>query len=213
MTSFKRWSGTGAIVLVALALIACPSAVEIPATVAKEIGDMSFDHDDAGARKITLTAYFNVTEPTYSATPSDAKVATTSVVDAELTVTPVGPGTANVTVTAKGEEGSVSQTFSVMVAAPPVTPDPDPTPRPAIIGTIPTPVTYANADSAPYPAQPLALFFSGATSYNSSSIPEGIASVSIEGDILSIAPLSAGSTVVVIRAINAGGSRGSSRSS
>ena len=206
MTSFKRWSGTGAIVLVALALIACPSAVEIPATVAKEIGDMSFDHDATAASKITLTAYFNVTEPVYTAKSSNTKVATASVTGAELTVTPVGPGSANVTVTAKGEEGSVAQTFGVTVASPPVTPDPEPTPRPAIIGTIPTPVTYANADSAPYPAQPLALFFSGATSYNSSSIPEGIASVSIEGDILSIAPLSAGSTVVVIRAINAGGS-------
>ena len=117
MTSFKRWFGAGAIVLVALALIACPSMVP---TVANEIGDMEFGAGDIGKTKTvsSLGGYFNVrNDATYDASSSDDTVVTASVADTTLTVTAKGSGTANVTVTAKDRDGTVAQTFSVTVAA------------------------------------------------------------------------------------------------
>ena len=200
MTSFKRWSGTGAIVLVALALIACPSTFDVPATVAKEIGDLSFGVG-AGASKITLTGYFNVTEPEYSATSSDTAVATASVTGAELTVTPVGAGTANVTVTAKGEEGSVSQTLSVMVASPPVAPA---TPAPQLLATMPSPISFATMDADAI-THALAMFFSGAATYTAVSTDMTVATATVADGALTITPLGVGSTIVVVTAINSGG--------
>ena len=117
MTSFKRWFGAGAIVLVALALIACPSMLP---TVANEIGDMEFGAGDIGKTKTvsSLGGYFNVRDDaTYDASSSDDTVVTASVADTTLTVTAKGSGTANVTVTAKDRDGTVAQTFSVTVAA------------------------------------------------------------------------------------------------
>jgi hypothetical protein len=200
MTSFKRWSGTGAIVLVALALIACPSTFDVPATVAKEIGDLSFGVG-AGASKITLTGYFNVTEPEYSATSSDTAVATASVTGAELTVTPVGAGTANVTVTAKGEEGSVSQTLSVMVASPPVAPA---TPAPQLLATMPSPISFATMDADAI-THALATFFSGAATYTAVSTDMTVATATVADGALTIAPVGVGSSIVVVTAINSGG--------
>ena len=117
MTSFKRWFGAGAIVLVALALIACPSMVP---TLANEIGDMEFGAGDIGKTKTvsSLGGYFNVrNDATYDASSSDDTVVTASVADTTLTVTAKGSGKANVTVTAKDRDGTVAQTFSVTVAA------------------------------------------------------------------------------------------------
>ena len=138
MTSFKRWFGAGAIVLVALALIACPSMVP---KVTNEIPDMQFAAGATAAKTVNLASYFNVDRNAkYEATSSDTAVAAASVKDATLTVTPKGPGTANVTVTAsKNGSDPVSQVFSVTVAEPdaPDEPDAPPVNEPPLVRTIP----------------------------------------------------------------------------
>ena len=127
----------------AVAMVACQAAVKSPATIAKEIGDLEFAAG-AGASKITLTGYFDVTSPTYTAKSSNTSVATVSVSGAELTVTPIGAGSANVEVTATGDEGTVSQTFKVTVTAPP----PPPTNSPPTVRTI-SPVSLEVAETEP----------------------------------------------------------------
>ena len=120
MTSFKRWLGAGAIVLVALALVACPSLVP---KATGSIPAMSFAHGDTDARTVSdLGKYFAEDDnATYSAASDNEAVATASVDDTTLTVTPKGPGTATVTVTATASNGrdTAAQTFTVTVASPP----------------------------------------------------------------------------------------------
>jgi uncharacterized protein YjdB len=134
MTSFKRWFGAGAIVLVALALVACPSMVTVPKVI-KEIPDMQFAAGATEAKTVQLGSYFEVDgDAQYEASSDQTSVATVSVSGAVLTVTPVRSGTANVEVTAsKGGSDPVSQTFSVTVAAP----EPDPVNQAPSVRTIP----------------------------------------------------------------------------
>jgi uncharacterized protein YjdB len=129
MTSFKRWFGAGAIVVVALVLIACPGLVP---KVTNEIPDMQFSVADLAAGKaktITLANHFDVDrDPQYDPKSADPAVATATEADGILTVTPIASGTTNVTVTAsKGGNDPISQAFSVTVAEPepPETPTPN----------------------------------------------------------------------------------------
>ena len=123
MTSFKRWLGAGAIVLVALALVACPALVP---KATGSIPAMNFAHDDTGARTVDLDSYFTDSrDATYAPpTSSNPAVATASIAGTTLTVTPKGPGTTTVTVTATSSTGrdSATQTFTVTVASPPPPP-------------------------------------------------------------------------------------------
>ena len=139
MTSFKRWFGAGAIVLVALALIACPGMVP---KVTNEIPDMQFSVADLAAGKaqtITLANHFDVDrDPQYDAKSADPAVATATEADGILTVTPIASGTTNVTVTAsKGGNDPISQAFSVTVDEPDPPPPTPPTPvnNPPVIRT------------------------------------------------------------------------------
>ena len=122
MTSFKRWLGAGAIVLVVLALVACPALVP---KATGSIPAMSFAHDDTDARTVALGSFFaDDDNATYSAESSKPAVATVSVEDATLTVTPKGAGTTTVTVSATSSSGrdSATQSFAVTVASPPTPP-------------------------------------------------------------------------------------------
>ena len=139
MTSFKRWFGAGAIVVVALVLIACPGLVP---KVTNEIPDMQFSVADLAAGKaktITLANHFDVDrDPQYDAKSADPAVATATEADGILTVTPIASGTTNVTVTAsKGGNDPISQAFSVTVDKPDPPPPTPPTPvnNPPVIRT------------------------------------------------------------------------------
>ena len=130
MTSFKRWFGAGAIVLVALALVACPALV--PEPVGK-ITPMTFTVGDAAQTISDIGDLFtNVNDRTeYEPESSDADVATASITGTTLTVTPgTKVGTATVTITATLDNGRSAKTsFMVTVKAapppPPVVPPPD----------------------------------------------------------------------------------------
>ena len=123
MTSFKRWLGAGAIVLVALALVACPALVP---KATGSIPAMTFAHDDMTARTVALGSYFTDDDnATYKPDSSNPAVATASIAGTTLTVTPKGAGTTTVTVTATSSTGrdSAEQSFTVTVEA---EPDPEP---------------------------------------------------------------------------------------
>ena len=131
MTSFKRWFGAGAIVLVALALVACPALV--PEPVGK-ITPMTFTVGDAAQTISDIDDLFtNVNDRTkYVPSSTDEGVATASITGTTLTVTPgTKVGSATVTITATLDNGkSATTSFMVTVkAAPPppvVVPTPDP---------------------------------------------------------------------------------------
>ena len=202
MTSFKRWFGAGAIVLVALALVACPGVLP---KVVSEIPDMQFaagaGADDA--REVQLDTYFSIDrDAEYKAASSDPKVATVSVAGSVLTVTPVGPGTTNVTVTgSKGGNDPVSQSFSVTVAAPvPVQPDP-----PTISGEI-ADIQFAAGATDPSMVD-LAGYFQGAATYAATSSNVAVATASVSGAVLTVTPAGApGTTNVKVTATNDDGS-------
>ena len=94
-----------------------------PTTVGM-IADMEFTVGDM-ASTMDVMGYFNDADGdtlTYSAMSDDMAVATASITGSTLTVTPMGEGTAEITVTATDMDGSgmsATQTFDVMVAAAP----------------------------------------------------------------------------------------------
>ena len=96
---------------------------------------MSFAHDDTTARTVALGSFFaDDDNATYKAESSKPTVATVSIKDATLTVTPKGAGTTTVTVTATSSTGrdSATQTFQVTVADPPDPPRPTPNLPPVV---------------------------------------------------------------------------------
>ena len=123
MTSFKRWFGAGAIVLVALALVACPGMLPKPQGA---MPALDFAHGAAAETVSNLGRFFTqADDATYSATSSKESVATVSVSGTTLTVTPkVQPegttGTTTVTVTATARNGTdtADQSFKVTVMGP-----------------------------------------------------------------------------------------------
>ncbi len=124
MTSFKRWFGAGAIVLVALALVACPALVPDPVG---KITPMTFTVGD-GAQTVTdVDDLFTNTDDrsTFVAKSVPETVAKASISGTTLTVTPVAEGKATVTITATLSNGKTATTsFMVTVKAKPVDPTP-----------------------------------------------------------------------------------------
>ncbi|MDE0682597.1 MAG: DUF4955 domain-containing protein, partial [Candidatus Poribacteria bacterium] len=73
-------------------------------------------------RTVDVSGYFSDPDGdklTYSALSSDAGIATVSVVDAVVTISPVLSGRATITVTASDGHSSIEQTFTITVVAPP----------------------------------------------------------------------------------------------
>ena len=200
MRTFKRWFGAGAIVVVALALVACPGMLP---KITGEIPDQQFaagaGADDA--RTFQLDTYFSIDrDAKYTVSSSDEKVAIASESGGVLTVTPVGPGTTNVKVTgSKGGNDPVSQSFSVTVAR---EEEPEPSP-PRSIAEIPDMQFVAGATEAK--TVQLDVYFEGATSYTiSGGTP--VATVSESDGVLTVTPAGPGTANVMVRATNADGS-------
>jgi hypothetical protein len=85
-------------------------------TVSDDLENMLFQSPDAAAQTIMLSAHFTgATE--YSPSSSNPAVATATEAGGVLTVTPVGAGSALVTVTARNASGMVSDDFNVNVLA------------------------------------------------------------------------------------------------
>ena len=202
---FKRREVFGAIVAVAaaLVLIGCPGTTPGTLQVTANLADIEFPAGDMAARTVDLSKHFSTSRQnlTFEAESSMTAYVTASVSGSTLTVTPVAAGSSTVTVTADDGNETKSRSFAVTVMAPP------PTPKPEITATIPTPITFMSVDAAPI-ARPLALFFSGAASYVITTEPmdQEVVGLALAEGVLTISPMGVGHAVVIITAVNAGGS-------
>ena len=186
----------------AVAMVACQAATPKAKTqvaVGAALGDIEFAHG-AGPMTIQLASHFKATKPTYGATSSKKGVATVSVSGAVLTVTPVAAGTANVlvtaTATADDEEGQAAQRFTVTVNAP----DPQPTNKPPTVRTI-SPVSLQDDGQKMIR---LSDYFTDpegdALTYTASSSMELYATAAVEGAMLTITAVAAGTAEITVSA-------------
>ena len=140
---------------------------------------------------------------TYGATSSAPSVATVRIAGSGVTVTPISPGSATVTVTATDVGGSntaASQSFTVTVTPPPNRP-------PETVGALP-PLTIGLDDDA------VALDVSGAfrdpdgdaLTYGATSSAQAVAAAAVSGSTLTVTPMSLGSATVTVTATDLVGS-------
>lgn len=204
---FKRREVFGAIVAVAVALvlIGCPGTTPGTLQVTANLADIEFPAGDMAARTVDLSKHFSTSRNNldFDADSSMKAYVTASVSGSTLTVTPVKPGSSTVTVTADDGNEEKSRSFTVTVMAPP------PTPKPEITATIPTPITFASVDADPITSpRPFSDFFSGADSYVVTTEPmdQQVVDLAVAEEVLTVTPKGVGHTVVIITAVNAGGS-------
>ena len=143
---------------------------------------------------------------TYAATSSLSGVASVTISGSVATVAPVSEGTSTVTVTATDTGGSnttATQTFAVTVT-PPANRPPETVGRLAALtiavdeGSVPVEVSGAFRDPD-----------GDAMTYMATSSSPGVASVSVSGSVVAVAPLSEGTSTVTVTATDAGGSNSS----
>lgn len=136
----------------------------------------------------------------YTAASSDASTATVSLSGSTVTITPVSEGTTTVTVTAT-DPGNLRamQTIAVTVSA---------AGAPVAIRTIPTQAltvgTPGTVDVSDAFRNPLG----GALTYAAAPDDTGVATARVSGSIVTITPVSSGTTSVMVTATNSGGGRG-----
>ena len=130
----------------------------------------------------------------YTSSSSAPVVATTNILGSVLTVSPVSGGTATITVTANDGRGGTAQTsFTVTVNRPPTVANVIPTQALTVGGSAFT----RNLNSTP------AVFIDpdgDALSYAASSSATNIATASISGNMLTVAPVSGGSATITVTA-------------
>ena len=139
-------------------------------------------------------------ELAYSAASSDEAVATVAVEGSVVTITPVAEGSATVTVTAADPGGlSAEQTIAVSVQGPA-------NQAPEAVGTIDAQTLAVGGDPA---AVDVADNFSDPDgdelAYSAASSDEAIASVAVEGSVVTITPMAEGSATVTVTATDPGG--------
>ena len=191
-------SSDGVVFLMAMALavamVACQAAVKSPASVKKDIADLTFDAGAVAKTVEKLSSFFNVSNATFTAASDNERVATAKIAGEVLTVTPVGPGTANVTVTAKGDEGEASQSIKVTVAAP----TPPPANNPPTVRTIPDEsLMVGDTESVTlsrYADDPEG----GALTYSASSSNDAVATTSVAGAELTITAVAVGTATITV---------------
>ena len=140
---------------------------------------------------------------TYGATSSAPSVASVRVAGSGVTVTPMSPGSATVTVTATDVEGSntaATQSFAVTVTPPPNRP-------PETVGALP-PLTIGLDDD------PVALDVSAAfrdpdgdaLTYGATSSALAVAAAAVVGSTVTVTPLGTGTATVTVTATDGDGS-------
>ena len=98
--------------MVEVTVAAAPPAMP---EVSDDIEDVLFQNPDAAVQTIMLSDHFTGAMLEYGVTSTSRSVATATEAGGVLTVTPVGAGTTEVTVTARNDSGMVSDTFVVNV--------------------------------------------------------------------------------------------------
>ena len=161
--------------------------MDIPPEVAEAIEPVSVFVEDTA--QVDLTDAFSGTALVYSATSSSEAMATVSVDGAMLTVAGVGPGMATVTVTATNSADSASQEVMVTVMdVPPKVAEPiEP------ISVFVEDTTQVDLTGA----------FSGTSLVHSAmSSSEELATVSVDGTMLTVTGVAAGPATVTVTATN-----------
>ena len=197
MRTFKRWFGAGAVVLLALALVACPAMVP---KIKGSIPDMEFEPGAKAVQTVTnLGQFFDQVDSstTYSAASSNKAVATAEASGTTLTVTPVGPGSARVTVTATKGRDSADQGFNVTVQK---------WPAPAVANEIGN-MTFAH-DGGPQSVN-LADKFRNVTAngYSASSGDMNVVTAAVSGAVLTVTRVGPGNTNVTVSATGNDGAK------
>ena len=142
---------------------------------------------------VTASEFFEGESVTYTAQSSDTAVATVAVDGAVVTVTAVAVGSATVTVTATNAGGSAEQSFAVTVVPP----------APAAAGSIAAATLTEGATHAVTASD----YFAGeGAMYTAESSDTGVATVGVDGAVVTVTAVAAGSAAVTVTATNAGGS-------
>ena len=141
----------------------------------------------------------NGDELTYTARSSDASVATVSVDGSMVTVTPVGAGTATITVTARDPGGEAAiQEFTVTAEEANLAPVPE--------GSINAQLLIEGGDGVTID---VASYFSDANGdeliYTARSSDASVATVSVDGSMVTVTPVGAGSATITVTARDPGG--------
>ena len=158
-----------------------------------------------GGEPATIGVSANFSDPdgdalTYSAVSSATGVATASVSGSNVTITPVAEGSATVTVTATDPDGlSANQTIAVSVQGPA-------NQAPVAVGTIDAQTLAVGGDPA---AVDVADNFSDPDgdelAYSAASGDEAVATVAVEGSVVTISPVAEGSATVTVTATDPDG--------
>ena len=148
---------------------------------------------EGASHSVTASGYFDGASIAYAAGSSDMGVATVAVDGAEVTVTAIAAGSATVTVTATNAGGSAEQRFAVTVVPP----------APVTVGSIEG-VTLAEGATHVVTASD---YFDGeGIAYAAGSSDTGVATVAVDGAVVTVTAVAAGSATVTVTATNAAGS-------
>ncbi|MGY5487038.1 Ig-like domain-containing protein [Paenibacillus sp. ALE2] len=176
-----------------------PEAVNHAPTVETSISNVTTGAAD-GVKTVSLASVFADEDSdalTYTATSTNAGVATVAVNGSDLKITPVNAGTATITVTANdGNGGTVDTNFTLTVTPPPAVNH-----APVVQSTINDISTEAGAmDTTIGLASTFADEDLDSLTYSADSSDPGVATVSVTGDQLIITPLAVGSATVTVTA-------------
>ncbi|QDY82421.1 RTX toxin [Paenibacillus polymyxa] len=178
-----------------------PEAVNHAPTVNTSISNVTIGAVE-GVKTVSLAGVFADEDSdalTYTATSTDAGVATVSITESDLKITPVNAGTATITVTANdGKGGMVDTQFNVTIT--PVIPEA--VNHAPTVNTSISSVTTGAADGVKTVS--LAGVFadedSDALTYTATSTDAVVATVSVTGSDLKITPMNAGTTTITVTA-------------
>ncbi|ADO56340.2 S-layer homology domain-containing protein [Paenibacillus polymyxa] len=176
-----------------------PEAVNHAPTVETSISNVTTGVAD-GIKTVSLAGVFADEDSdalTFTATSTDAGIATVAVNGSDLKITPVNAGTAMITVTANdGKGGTVDTNFTLTL-----TPLPAVNHAPVVQSTINDISTEAGAmDTTIGLASTFADEDLDLLTYSAGSSDPSVATVSVTGDQLSITPLAVGSATVTATA-------------
>ncbi|WP_311082964.1 Ig-like domain-containing protein [Paenibacillus polymyxa] len=185
-----------------------PEAVNHAPTVNTSISNVTTGAAD-GAKTVSLAGVFTDEDSdalAYTATSTDASVATVSVTGSDLKITPVNAGTTTIMVTANdGKGGTVDTQFNVTIT--PVIPEA--VNHAPTVETSISDVTTGAADGIKTVS--LAGVFADedndALTYTTTSTNTGVATVSVTGSDLKINPVNAGTATITVTANDENGGK------
>ena len=175
-------------------------AVTVVPSAPAAVGSIAAATINEGAtRAVTASDYFEGEGAMYAAESSDMEVATVAVEGAVVTVTAVAAGSATITVTATNAGGSAEQAFAVTVV-PPAPPAPT---APAAVGSIEAVTLTEGATHAVTASD----YFAGeGVAYAAESSDTEVATVAVDGAVVTVTAVAVGSATITVTATSAGGS-------